>query len=75
MSASVHRLPDGIAFGVRLTPKGGRPALVRLLASALGVGASKVRIVSGKSARLKRIEVQGDSPALAARLQVVLPRE
>jgi uncharacterized protein len=43
-------------------------ALLALLARSLGVAKSKVRIVSGASARLKQIEVQGDAPALAARL-------
>lgn len=43
-------------------------ALVALLARALGVAKSRVRIVGGASARIKRIEVDGDGPAIAARL-------
>jgi hypothetical protein len=38
-------------------------ALCRLLADALGVPASRVRIVSGERSRLKRIEVRGVTPA------------
>jgi uncharacterized protein (TIGR00251 family) len=34
-------------------------ALCRLLAAALGVPASRVRIVSGERSRLKRVEVRG----------------
>ena len=43
-------------------------ALVELLARSLGVAKSKVKIVSGASARIKRMEVEGDTPMLAARL-------
>lgn len=44
-------------------------ALIALLAHMLDVAKSKVRIVSGASARLKLIEVEGDSAALVARLR------
>jgi uncharacterized protein (TIGR00251 family) len=40
-------------------------ALVRLLAKALDVGKTKVRIVSGMSSRVKMIEVKGDPSRLA----------
>ena len=43
-------------------------ALIALLARALDVAKSKVKIVSGVSARIKRVEVEGDASALAARL-------
>lgn len=43
-------------------------ALIVLLARALGIAKSKVKIVSGASARMKRVEVEGDTSALAALL-------
>ena len=43
-------------------------ALIVLLARALDVAKSKVKIVSGASARIKRMEVEGDTSALAAAL-------
>jgi len=43
-------------------------ALIELLARALGVAKSKVTLVAGASSRLKRVEVDGDGPTLAARL-------
>ena len=42
-------------------------ALIKLLARALGVAKSKLRIVSGSSSRLKTIELDGER-ALLARL-------
>ena len=44
-------------------------ALIALLAHALGVAKSRVRIASGASGRLKQIEVEGESAALAQRLR------
>ncbi len=44
-------------------------ALIALLARALGVAKSRVTIVAGASARLKQVAVEGDAPALAARLE------
>lgn len=43
-------------------------ALIALLACTLDVAKSKVRLVAGASARIKRVEVDGDPQALAARL-------
>ncbi len=43
-------------------------ALIALMARALGVAKSKVRIAAGASARMKRVEVEGDADALAARM-------
>jgi uncharacterized protein (TIGR00251 family) len=40
-------------------------ALLRLLAKALGVGTTKVRIVSGTASRLKMIEAEADPSRLA----------
>jgi len=42
-------------------------AVVEVLAAALGVSRSKVRIVSGETSPLKTVEVDGDD-ALASRL-------
>jgi len=44
-------------------------ALIGLVAEALKVGRTKVRIVSGGASRLKTLEVEGDSVELAARLR------
>ena len=43
-------------------------ALVALLARELDIAKSKVRLVAGTSSRMKRVEVDGDPSALAARL-------
>jgi len=56
---------------VRAAPSEGEAnaALVGLLAKTLGVRARDIRIVAGATARLKRIRIEGDSAALAARLE------
>jgi len=56
---------------VRAVPENGRAntALVELLAETLAVPKSAVRIVSGATSRLKRVEISGDSRALAARIE------
>jgi hypothetical protein len=41
-------------------------ALVALLARHFGVAKSKVAIVAGMAARIKRVELEGDANALAA---------
>lgn len=58
---------------VRAVPEDGKAnqALVELLAKILGVPKSTVRIVAGATARLKRIEITGDSADLAARLEAL----
>jgi uncharacterized protein len=43
-------------------------ALVRLLARAAGVAPRAVRLVGGTTARLKRIQIDGDSATLGAAL-------
>ena len=43
-------------------------ALLTLLARTFDVAKSKVKLVAGASSRLKRVEVDGDAAALAARL-------
>ncbi len=63
---------QGVALKVRLNapPVDGaaNEALVRFLARALGVAPRQVRIVSGATARLKTIEVEGIDPKHLDRL-------
>ena len=47
-------------------------ALIKLLAKELGVAKSKVRFVSGETARIKRLTITGDGAAIAARLQGII---
>jgi uncharacterized protein len=44
-------------------------ALCRLLAAALGTAPRQVSVVSGATARVKRIRIAGDGAALAAALE------
>jgi uncharacterized protein (TIGR00251 family) len=46
-------------------------ALQRLIAKALGVAPRQVEIASGATARVKRLRIFGDAPALAAALERV----
>jgi len=48
-------------------------ALISLVAQALDVRKSDVRIASGAASRLKTVEVQGDEAILAARLARAVP--
>jgi uncharacterized protein YggU (UPF0235/DUF167 family) len=56
---------------VRAVPEDGKAnaALIALLAKTLAVPKSAIRLASGATARLKRIEITGDSAALAVRLE------
>lgn len=47
-------------------------ALVRLLAKAWGVPKSSLALVSGETARVKRVLIRGDGAALAARIAAAL---
>jgi uncharacterized protein (TIGR00251 family) len=49
-------------------------ALIVLLARAMDVKKSQVRIASGASSRLKTIEIDGNERVLAARLEQVAKR-
>jgi uncharacterized protein YggU (UPF0235/DUF167 family) len=53
---------------VAVAPEDGKAnrALIALLASAFDVGKTKIRIVSGKTARVKIVEVSADSVHLTA---------
>lgn len=68
---AVETLGDGRAVlkvRVRAAPSEGEAnaALLRLLSKTLKVPLSQVSIVSGASARLKRVRIVGEGPALAA---------
>ena len=55
---------------VAVPPEDGKAnaALVALIADALGIGKSRVRIVAGSTSRIKTVEVECDAPLIAARL-------
>lgn len=59
---------------VRAVPEKGKAnaALVKLIASTLGVPARDVEIVSGDTARLKTVRISGDTADLEARLAQVV---
>jgi uncharacterized protein (TIGR00251 family) len=67
----IEQLADGRAVlkvRVRAVPQDGEAnaALTRLVAKALHISASAVRIESGASSRLKTLHLQGDAATLAA---------
>jgi uncharacterized protein YggU (UPF0235/DUF167 family) len=73
----VERLADGrgtLKIRVRVAPENGaaNEAVTRLLAKALGRPASASALVSGATARVKTIFVEGEGAALAARLAHLL---
>ncbi len=47
-------------------------ALISLLAKTLDVARRAVTLAAGETARIKRIEIEGDGAALAARLERIL---
>ena len=55
--------PGGVTVRVRATPEGGKATdeARRALAVALGVAASRVRLVTGARSRVKVFEVEGVS--------------
>ena len=69
----IERRADGRAVlkaRVRAAPFEGEAnaALCRLLAVALGTAPRQVTLVAGETARVKRIRIAGDAPALVAAL-------
>ena len=69
----VVQLADGrsvLKARVRAAPTGGEAndALIRLIAKVMGVPPRDVALVSGATARVKRLTVSGDGPTLMARL-------
>jgi uncharacterized protein YggU (UPF0235/DUF167 family) len=70
----IERLADGRAVvkaRVRAAPSEGaaNAALVRLLAGVLHVAPRDISLMTGASARIKRIRIAGDGTALAATLE------
>jgi uncharacterized protein YggU (UPF0235/DUF167 family) len=62
---------------VRAAPTEGEAneALCRLLATSLGVPLRDVTLVAGATARIKRLTIAGDAPALSAALEkIAAPR-
>lgn len=69
----IERMADGrsvLKVRVRAAPSDGEAnaALLRLMARSLGVAPRQVTLVAGATARIKRLEVAGAGPALAAAL-------
>lgn len=65
-------LSDGrivVAARVRAVPEKGaaNAALAALIAEAFGVGRGAVAVVSGQTARVKTVRIEGDGAALMAR--------
>ena len=58
---------------VRAVPDKGKAnaAVIALLAKALGVPKSAMTLVSGDTARLKTMAIEGDPAALAARIEAL----
>jgi uncharacterized protein len=67
---------EALKARVAAPPENGKAntALIGLLARALDVKKSEVRIASGAASRLKTIEIDGDERVLAARLEQVAKR-
>ncbi len=73
----IETLADGrpvLKARVRAAPTEGEAnaALMALIAKALDVPRRTVTLAAGETARIKRIFIEGDSAALAARLQHLL---
>jgi len=73
----VETLADGRAVlkvRVRALPMDGaaNAALSRLLAKALKVAPKAVTLTSGATARIKRLEIEGDAATLAAGLEKIV---
>ena len=71
------QLSDGqtvLTARVRAPPREGEAnaSLVRLIAKAAGVAPRSVAIVSGATARVKRVKIIGDAAALSAALEQTL---
>lgn len=72
----IEMLADGrsvLKVRVRAAPTGGEAneALCRLIAKALGVPARDVIMRAGATSRIKRLEIAGDGPTLAATLEKI----
>jgi uncharacterized protein len=72
----IAELADGrrvLKARVRAAPSEGEAnaALVKLVASALGIAPRQVGIVGGATSRIKRIRIEGDAATLAAALEKI----
>jgi uncharacterized protein YggU (UPF0235/DUF167 family) len=72
----IEQMADGRAIlkaRVRAAATGGEAnaALTRLIADALAVSPSRVTLIAGASARIKRLKIVGDSAVLVARLRKI----
>ena len=70
----IEALADGrcvLKARVRVPPSEGEAnaALIRLIAGALGVARRSVTLIAGDTARIKRLFVAGQGPALAEALE------
>jgi uncharacterized protein (TIGR00251 family) len=73
----IEAMADGrsvLKVRVRAAPSEGEAndALVRLLAKSLKIAARQVTLVAGATARIKRLEIAGSGPALAAALASIV---
>jgi len=75
----IETLSDGRAVlkaRVRAVPEDGEAnaALVKLMAKAVGVSASRVTVQSGHTARLKVLKLEGDGAILVTKIAAVSAR-
>lgn len=73
----IERMADGrsvLKARVRAAASEGEAnaALVRLIAKSLAVAPRQVSLVAGATARLKRLAIAGEGPALAAALERIV---
>jgi uncharacterized protein (TIGR00251 family) len=73
----IETLADGRAVlkvRVRAAPSEGEAnaALLRLVAKALNVAPRQVTLAAGATARIKRLMIEGDAVALAAKLEKIV---
>ena len=72
----VEEMSDGRAVlkvRVRAAPTEGEAnaALLKVIASALGVAPRMVTLLSGATARIKRLQIEGDAASLSAALEKI----
>jgi uncharacterized protein len=76
----ITQLADGqsvLKVRVRAAPSEGEAnaAVVAVLARALGVPSGRLNLVSGATARIKRVAIDGDPAILAAALERAAPEQ
>ncbi|MDF2232877.1 DUF167 family protein [Albimonas sp. CAU 1670] len=64
-----------LALRVSVAPEGGKAnaAVLKLVARVAGLPRAAVTLEAGETARLKRLRLEGDAHAIAARLEAALP--